>query len=56
MFEQAFGGVLDVPVGVFGEHAADGIVDLGEAIERVLVRFLLRGWMYDDGEVDGWIK
>ena len=33
MFEQAFGRVLDVPVAPFREHAADGVVDLGEAGE-----------------------
>ena len=34
MFEQAFGCVLDVPVRPFGEHAPDGVVDLGEAVGK----------------------
>jgi len=31
-FEQAAGGVLDIPVGVLGEHAAECVVDLGVAV------------------------
>ena len=33
VFEQAFRRVLDVPVAPFREHAPDGVIDLGEAVE-----------------------
>lgn len=31
--DEALGRVLDVEVGVFGKHAAKGVVDLGVAVK-----------------------